>query len=102
MQGSAVAVASDQLLAACDAAKGKELVSVARRSSVHLAQVRGAGAEGRLCVLSVPDAEVDTVRGYRPFADLQVGEPLVDADFTGHLHEEHVPTVRAWLDRNPG
>ena len=31
-----------------------------------------------------------------------LGEPLVDADFTGHLHEEHVPTVRAWLDRNPG
>ena len=24
--------------------------------------------------------------------------PLVDADFTGHLHEEHVPSVRAWLD----
>jgi uncharacterized protein (TIGR03083 family) len=23
---------------------------------------------------------------------------LVDADFTGHLHEEHVPAVRAWLD----
>ena len=24
--------------------------------------------------------------------------PLVDVDFTGHLHEEHVPSVRAWLD----
>ena len=24
--------------------------------------------------------------------------PLVDADFTGHLHDEHVPAVRAWLD----
>lgn len=23
---------------------------------------------------------------------------LVDADFTGHLHDEHVPDVRAWLD----
>ena len=23
---------------------------------------------------------------------------LVDADFTSHLHEEHVPAVRAWLD----
>jgi uncharacterized protein (TIGR03083 family) len=28
-----------------------------------------------------------------------LGEPLVNADFTSHLHEEHVPTVRAWLDR---
>ena len=27
-----------------------------------------------------------------------LGEPLVEVDFTGHLHEEHVPAVRAWLD----
>jgi uncharacterized protein (TIGR03083 family) len=27
-----------------------------------------------------------------------IGEPLVDVDFTGHLHDEHVPAVRAWLD----
>jgi hypothetical protein len=26
------------------------------------------------------------------------GGPLVDVAFTGHLHEEHVPSVRAWLD----
>ena len=25
--------------------------------------------------------------------------PLTEADFTSHLHEEHVPAVRAWLDR---
>jgi len=24
--------------------------------------------------------------------------PLVDVDFMGHLHEEHMPSVRAWLD----
>jgi hypothetical protein len=24
---------------------------------------------------------------------------LVDADFTDHLHEEHVPSVEAWLSR---
>jgi hypothetical protein len=29
-----------------------------------------------------------------------IGGPLVDTDFTGHLHEEHVPSVRAWLDRS--
>ena len=28
------------------------------------------------------------------------GEPLVDVDFTGHLHDEHVAPVRAWLDRS--
>ena len=27
------------------------------------------------------------------------GQPLIDIPFTGHLHEEHVPDVRAWLDR---
>jgi hypothetical protein len=25
---------------------------------------------------------------------------LVDADFTGHLHDEHVPAVEAWLSRS--
>lgn len=25
--------------------------------------------------------------------------PLTDADFTSHLHEEHVPAVRVWLGR---
>jgi hypothetical protein len=28
------------------------------------------------------------------------GEPLVDVDFTGHLRDEHVAPVRAWLDRS--
>ena len=27
-----------------------------------------------------------------------VGDALVNVDFTGHLQEEHVPSVRAWLD----
>jgi hypothetical protein len=33
-----------------------------------------------------------------------VGEAVVQADFTSHLHGEHVPDVRAWLDRaaHPG
>lgn len=26
------------------------------------------------------------------------GRPLIDILFTGHLHEEHAPDVRAWLD----
>jgi uncharacterized protein (TIGR03083 family) len=34
-----------------------------------------------------------------PNAIQWVGQPLVDIAFTGHLHEEHVPDVRAWLDR---
>ena len=34
-----------------------------------------------------------------PNALFDDGEPIVDIDFTEHLHEEHVPGIRAWLDR---
>ncbi len=27
-----------------------------------------------------------------------IGEPLVEDDFTGHLHDGHMAAVRAWLD----
>jgi hypothetical protein len=27
-----------------------------------------------------------------------IGEPLLGVDFTDHLHHEHVPSVREWLD----
>ena len=30
-----------------------------------------------------------------------LGTALVDVDFTGHLHDEHVPSVRAWLEAQP-
>jgi hypothetical protein len=30
------------------------------------------------------------------------GEPLVEVDFTGHLHDEHVALVRAWLEGERG
>ena len=33
-----------------------------------------------------------------PAAIPWVGKPLVEVDFTGHLHDEHLPGVRAWLD----
>ena len=33
-----------------------------------------------------------------PFTD---GQALIDVLFTGHLHEEHAPDVRAWLDGQP-
>jgi hypothetical protein len=32
-----------------------------------------------------------------PDALPSLGGPLIDIDFTGHLHEEHLPSVRAWL-----
>jgi hypothetical protein len=42
---------------------------------------------------SMPD---DRFTDPHPIAWLEA--PLVEADFAGHLHEEHVPDVRAWLD----
>ncbi len=30
-----------------------------------------------------------------PWSD---GEPLINFTFTEHLHEEHLPGIRAWLD----
>src|SRR5207247_11415869 len=43
---------------------------------------------------ALPDAMLTTVIGW-------LGEPLVNVDFIGHLHDEHVPSVRAWLDDHP-
>jgi Mycothiol maleylpyruvate isomerase N-terminal domain len=31
-----------------------------------------------------------------------IDEPLVEVDFTSHLHEEHVAPVRAWLEGERG
>ena len=44
---------------------------------------------------ALPDAAM-TDRESFPWLE---GNQLIDIPFTGHLHEEHVPDVRAWLDR---
>jgi mycothiol maleylpyruvate isomerase-like protein len=41
---------------------------------------------------SIPDEKLND-----PNAIPWVGAALVDVDFTGHLHDEHVPSVKAWL-----
>jgi uncharacterized protein (TIGR03083 family) len=35
-----------------------------------------------------------------PTAFPWIGDALVNATFTDHLHEEHMPSVRVWLDRS--
>jgi uncharacterized protein (TIGR03083 family) len=45
---------------------------------------------------SVPDARLTD-----PSAIPGLDSPLVDADFTDHLRDEHLPSVRAWLDAHP-
>jgi hypothetical protein len=46
-------------------------------------------------VEALPDAVAHDPNGL-PWAG---GTPAVDIDFTDHLHEEHLPDVRAWLAR---
>jgi hypothetical protein len=45
---------------------------------------------------ALPDA-VAHDPGAFPFTG---GVPIVDGDFTDHLHEEHLPAIRAWLAGN--
>ena len=42
---------------------------------------------------TLPDAVLND-RNAIPFLE---GAALIDVDFTGHLHDEHLPSVRAWL-----
>jgi len=44
---------------------------------------------------SMPDARLTD-----PTAIPWLEAPLVAVDFTGHLHDEHVPSVRVWLESN--
>ena len=46
---------------------------------------------------SLPDEKLTD-----PTAMPWAGDAVVNVDFTDHLHDEHVPSVRAWLDRDPG
>jgi hypothetical protein len=46
------------------------------------------------------------VRGVGPLANdpnalpWLEGAAVVDIDFTGHLHDEHLPSLRAWLEQS--
>ncbi len=43
---------------------------------------------------ALPDSALTDATAF-PWSE---GRPLIDIAFTGHLHEEHVPDIRAWLD----
>ena len=45
----------------------------------------------------MPEADVTTPGRF----DWMEGQALVDADFFGHLHEEHEPSIRDWLATRP-
>ncbi len=65
------------------------------RSREVLAEADASFARLAAAVAALPDEDL-TAPGR--FAWLE-GQPLVAADFFGHLHEEHEPSIRAWLAR---
>jgi peptidoglycan hydrolase-like protein with peptidoglycan-binding domain len=74
-QGSAVAVSNRHLLTNCHVVKGADVVFVLREGSVLKADVISANADADRCVLRT-EADLPVFVGVRPFADLNVGEPV--------------------------
>jgi uncharacterized protein (TIGR03083 family) len=65
----------------------------ADRSPAQLVADYDASYDRLVAILeSVPEAKLTG-----PTAIPWLETPLVVVDFTGHLHDEHVPSVRAWL-----
>ncbi len=78
LRGSAVAVSDRTLLASCAAVGRGGRVGLVRHRKYEIAQVsRPKGAErSGICLLTVPGAELQPARAYRPPADIRPGEPV--------------------------
>jgi len=66
----------------------------AARSPGELVAAYDASYDRLIAAIDALPESMLTAAGAFPW----LGEPLVEADFTFHLHDEHVPGVRAWLD----
>ena len=76
IQGSAVAVSADTLVANCLVVGGRARVGLVRHNKYRMARVT-ADAHGQVCRLTVAEGPLTPVAGLRSFADLRVGEPVV-------------------------
>ena len=74
--GSAVAVSDDTLLANCAVVGRRSRVGLVRHNKYRLARV-AAGGPGEACRLTVAEGPLTPVAGFRSFADLRVGEPVI-------------------------
>ncbi|MGE0426357.1 MAG: trypsin-like peptidase domain-containing protein [Reyranellaceae bacterium] len=74
-QGSAVAISNRHLLTNCHVVRGADVVFVLRGGSVLKADVVSANADADRCVLRA-EADLPVFVSVRPFADLNVGEPV--------------------------
>ena len=75
IQGAAIAVSADTLLADCRATEGRSSVGLVRHNKYRIAKVTHDGA-GQVCLLTVSEGPLSPAAGYRSFADLRVGEPV--------------------------
>jgi hypothetical protein len=75
--GSAVAIAGDTLLASCRVVGEHRQVGLVRHNKYYRGHVIGAGADGQICILHAPQAPLQATGGFRRFADLRAGEPIV-------------------------
>ena len=76
IEGSAIAVAGDTLLANCAVLGGRARVGVVRHNKYRIARVAGS-RQGAVCRLVVDRGPLTPVAGWRSFADLRLGEPVV-------------------------
>lgn len=74
--GSAVAVTANTLLANCAATEGRARVGLVRHNKYRIARVT-PDAQGQLCRLIVAEGPLTPAAGWRSFADLRVGEPVL-------------------------
>lgn len=66
----------------------------AGRSAAELVAAYDATYDRLIAILErIPDPALAD-----PTALPWVGTALIEVDFTGHLHDEHVASIRAWLD----
>ena len=71
-----MAVSADTLLASCQAVEGRPRVGLVRHNKYRIAGVT-PDAAGQICRLTVAEGPLTPTAGYRSFADLRVGEPVV-------------------------
>ena len=77
IRGTAVAVATDTLLASCQAVGERQQVGVVRHNKYRVAEVLPPSQPDQdVCALHVVDAPLNVIGGFRSYPDLRVGEPL--------------------------
>jgi S1-C subfamily serine protease len=75
-QGSAVAISSRSLLTSCHILAGRPHAVVLQGQGELHAKLARSNQRSDRCVLEVASANLDPVRGVRPFSDLAVGEKV--------------------------